>query len=285
MDLSFCFPRRQRLMGIARAILPLAVLVAAGARSATAQAQSESAGQDVSQRHDDEWNFLVGAGAVNLPRYPGSRFDYTRGLPAVSISYGRYFLGGAASGGAPAGLGAYLVRNEHWKVGLSVGGDFRKPRRASDDPILRGWGDIAAGVRGGVFATYSIEWFSIHGAVSAAGHSEGVTASLNPEVELHPTPRLTLSLGPQVIWGNEQYQMTFFGVDSVQAQIAGIGPHHAGAGINMVGATIGSRYRFTDHWMVGLNAGVGRLEGDAASSPVTTDKTQREIAAFVLYRF
>ena len=75
----------------------------------------------------DKWNVLLGAGVINQPRYPGSRIDFTRGLPAVSISYDRYFIGGVPGGGAPAGVGAYLVRTEHWAFGLDVSGDSRKP--------------------------------------------------------------------------------------------------------------------------------------------------------------
>jgi len=95
----------------------------------------------------------------------------------VSISYDRYFIGGVpGGGGGPAGIGAFLVRTEHWAVGLDVGGDARKPRRASDDPILHGWGDIPGTARGGMFASYNIEWLSVHGAVSAAGlYTAGTT--------------------------------------------------------------------------------------------------------------
>lgn len=260
------------------AFLPLTLL--------TLGLQQAAAEQKVSaEGFSDQWNILLGVGIINRPRYPGSRFDYTQGVPAVSVSYGRYFLGGSAGGGAPAGLGAYLVRTEHWTVGLSLGGDFRKPRRESDAPVLHGWGNIPGTVRGGLFATYSIEWLSIHGSVSASGHDQGVTASLNPEVELHPVPRLTLSFGPSVQWANDQYAMTFFGIDAAQGEIAGVAPYRAKGGINMVGVKAGARYLFTNHWMMSVNVNAGRLQGDAARSPITTDKTQREINAFILYRF
>ena len=233
----------------------------------------------------DKWNVLLGAGVLNQPRYPGSRIDFTRGLPAVSVSYGRYFIGGAPGGGAPAGVGAYLVRTEHWAFGLDVSGDARKPRRASDAPILHGWGDIPGTVRGGMFVSYSLEWLSARGSVSEGGHHEGVIASLNVEAQVHPTPRLTLSFGPEVTWTDEQYAMTFFGVDAAQSEIAGIAPYRARAGINTVGVEAGARYALTRNWSLAAHVGYGRLQGDAANSPVTTDKTQRVLGAFVLYRF
>ena len=258
-----------------RVFLPLAVL------TASLPAVAEEPGSS-----SDKWNIALGAGVVNLPRYPGSRIDYTRGLPAVSISNDRFFIGGApGGGGGPAGLGAYLVRTEHWTVGLDVGGDFRKPRRESDAPVLHGWGDIPGTVRGGMFASYSIEWLSIRGSVSDGGHHEGVVASLGAEAQIHPTPRLTFSVGPKVTWTDEQYAMTFFGIDTAQGEIAGIAPYRARAGVNMVSGEAGARYALTRNWSLAANVSYGRLQGDAANSPVTTDKTQRVIAAFVLYRF
>jgi MipA family protein len=259
-----------------RAVLPLALLTVS-MHAAAEEARNES--------FTDKWNFAVGGGVINQPRYPGSRLDFTHVLPAVSISYGRYFIGGAPGGGAAAGLGAYLVRTEHWAVGLTVGGDGRKPRRESDDPVLHGWGNIPGTVRGGMFATYSIEWLSIRGSVTEGGHHEGVMASLGVEAKFHPTPRLTLTLGPEVIWTDEQYAMTFFGIDAAQSEIAGVPPYRARAGLNMVSGEAGARYALTRNWSLAANVRYGRLQGDAADSPVTTGKTQRVLSAFILYQF
>ncbi len=62
---------------------------------------------------------------------------------------------------------------------------------------MHGRGDIPGTVRGGMFGSYSIEWLSAPGSIAAGGHNEGVVASFNIEAELHPTPRLTLSFGPE----------------------------------------------------------------------------------------
>jgi MipA family protein len=274
------YPRRRRLSvhGALGAILPPALLATS---MQFALAQENATAGDV---HND-WNILAGAGAINQPRYPGSRFDFTHALPAVSISYDRYFFGGAGGAGAPAGIGAYLLRSEHWTFGLDVGGDLRKPRRASDELILHGWGDIPETVRGGMFASYSMEWLSAHVSASEGGHHEGVKVSLNLDAELHPTSHLTLSFGPEVTWTDEQYAMTFFGIDAAQSKIAGIPPYRVRAGVNTIGVEAGGRYALTNNWLLVAHVNVGRLQGDAANSPVTTDKTQREFGAFVLYRF
>jgi outer membrane protein len=261
--------------------LPL-VMLTASMRSAAADANDGSAERAASS---DKWKIQLGAGVVNGARYPGSRDDFTRGAPIVSISYDRYFVGAVPGGGAPAGIGMYLLHSEHWAVGLDVGGDGRKPRRASDDPILRGWGDIPGTVRGGMFASYDMDWLSFHGSVSMAGHHEGVLASLGIDAHYHVSQRLTLSIGPEVTWANTQYAMTFFGLNAAQSEIAGIPPYRATSGINSVGGSASARYLLTDHWSLAAHVSYARLQGDAANSPVTIDKTQRVYGAFFMYRF
>jgi outer membrane protein len=276
-------------------VLPLA-MITTSMQSAAAEANvnaadvkstaaEEGAGSRVPDPFGDTWKFQLGGGVINSPRYPGSRYDFTRGVPLVSISYDRFFIGGVPGGGTPAGIGAYLVHTEHWAVGLDVGGDVRKPRRASDDPILRGWGDIPATARGGMFASYEMDWLSVRGSVSVGGHHEGMLASLGVEAKYHATQRLTLSIGPEVTWVNNQYAMTFFGIDAAQSEIAGIAPYRARSGINSVSGSANASYMLTEHWLLAAHVSYGRLQGDAADSPVTTDKTQRMYGAFVMHRF
>jgi outer membrane protein len=276
-------------------VLPLAMLTTS-MRSAAAETKADAndvqpVAADASDKSSvpdpigDKWKFQLGAGAINGSRYPGSRYDSTHGLPLASLSYDRYFIGGVPGGAAAAGIGAYLVRTEQWAVGLNVGGDARKPRRASDDPVLRGWGDIPGTVRGGMFASYNMDWLSVHGSVSVAGHNEGVLASLGVNAKYHATQRLTLSIGPEVTWVNNQYAMTFFGLDAAQSEIAGIAPYRARSGINSVGGSATASYMLTERWSLAAHVSYGRLQGDAANSPVTTDKTQRVYGAFVMYRF
>jgi outer membrane protein len=276
-------------------ILPLSIL-SASMRPAAAQsidagdvpsaAADEQDESGVPDPFSDKWKFIAGGGVANGPRYPGSRYDFTRGLPLVSVSYGRFFLGAVPGGGTPAGAGAYLLHTDHWAIGVDVGGDTRKPRRATDDPILRGWGDIPGTARAGVFASYTKEWLSVRGSISdAVAHHEGVLASLAVEVKYHATQRLTLSIGPEVTWANNQYSQTFFGITPAQSEIAGIAPYRAKSGINTVAGSAGATYMLTDHWSLGAHVSYGKLQGDAANSPVTTDKTQRMFGGFVMYRF
>ncbi len=277
-----------RRVGRRATALCLGLLVTLSRAGAAATADPGDAdAQHVSSDLNPDWKVGIGFGAINSPRYPGSRYDYTHVIPAVSLAYGRFFVGGLPGSGSPLGLGAYLVRNDHFEFGVSVGGEVRKPRKASDDPILRGWGDIASTERGAVFASYNIDWFNVHGYVSTdiGGKHEGTVASLSLDARIHPLPKLTLSAGPEVLWTDSKYTRTFFGVTEAQAAIADIAPYEAKSGINMMRFGVGADYALTPHWMLGAHVAYGRLQGDAADSPVTTDKTQRMLAAFALYRF
>jgi outer membrane protein len=271
---------------LSASVQPAAAQAAGDTNDAPSAPAEEKDKSGVPDPFSDKWKFMLGGGVINEARYPGSRDYFTRGLPLVSISYGRYFFGGAPGGGTPAGAGAYLVHTEHWAVGIDIGAGVRKPRRASDAPILRGWGDIPGTARGGMFASYTLDWLSVRGSITdAVSHHEGVLASLVIEAKYQATQRLTLSIGPEITWANNQYTQTFFGISAAQSQIAGVAPYQAKSGINTVGGSAGATYTLTDHWSLGAHVSYGKLQGDAANSPVTTDKNQRLYGAFVMYRF
>jgi outer membrane protein len=284
--LSMAFGLILKLAIVGASVRPAAADTSLDAGDVPSAAAEEKDESGVPDPFSDKWKFTVGGGVINAARYPGSRYDFTRGLPLVSVSYGRFFIGAVPGGGAPAGAGAYLLHTEHWAIGLDIGGDSRKPRRATDDPILRGWGDIPGTARAGMFASYTRDWLSVRGSISdAVAHHEGVLASLAVEAKYHATQRLTLSIGPEITWANNQYSQTFFGISAAQSEIAGIAPYLAKSGVNTVGGSAGATYMLTDHWSLGAHVGYGKLQGDAANSPVTTDKTQRMYGAFVMYRF
>jgi outer membrane protein len=235
----------------------------------------------------DSWQFAAGVGGVNTPRYPGSRDYFTQVLPIVSVEYGRYFLGALPGTGTPAGLGAYLVRNDHWQLGIGVDGDARKPRRASDAPILHGWGNIDSTERGALFGSYTLDWFVIRGVAAAdiGGKHEGVLASLEMLGRFHPIEGLTLSAGPEVVLGDRKYTQTFFGINAAQSAIAGVRPYSVKGGVNTLRFSVGADYMLTTHVLLGAHAEYGRLQREAADSPVTADKTQHLFGLFALYRF
>lgn len=259
------------------------------AASAAASVIFASAAQadENSDQSSKGWDITVGAGAASMPKYPGSDQQRTRALPYVNISYGRYFFGGESTAGV-GGIGAYLYQDAHWRIGAAVspGGGF-KERKESDDPRLRGLGNIDATTRVGGFASYTLDWLTASASLSTdvGGNRQGTVATLGVTARWQPIDRLTVNAGPSVTWSNSEYMQTFFGIDALQALRSGRPQYRAGGGVSSVGLSASAHYRLNDHWGVGAFVSASRLQGDAKDSPITQDKAQNVFGAFSTYHF
>jgi outer membrane protein len=230
---------------------------------------------------------IAGAAVLSGPKYPGSSVRQTEVIPLLGARYGRYFVGGAPDTGVPFGLGANLLQGSPWRLGVVLGPDFKKPRKASDDPRLVGLGDVAATTHLGLFGGYSQPGWSLRGNVlsDAGGKHQGTTASLELEGKFTLTDRLVLSAGPGLRWADKRYTQTFFGVDATQAAQSGRARYDTNAGLNTLKFSVGLEYRIDPRWFVSARAAVESLRGDARSSPVTAENSPYTLGVFTGYRF
>src|ERR1700728_1254813 len=53
--------------------------------AAESTAAQTTGASSVADAFSEQWKFQLGAGALNVPRYPGSRDDVNRGIPVVNI--------------------------------------------------------------------------------------------------------------------------------------------------------------------------------------------------------
>ena len=230
--------------------------------------------------NSNSWNITLGAGVGSAPKYPGSDTMRTRVMPLIDVNYGRFFLG-------PGGLGVNLYQDGHWRLAATGSFGFSKLRQESDDPHLQGLGDIDATPRAGVLAGYHSRWFAAGLRVNTdvGGHHQGTVANFEFDVRYPVTQQLTLSAGPRLTWADSSYMQTVFGVDATQARNSGLPQYTASGGISEVSFGVGARYRFTSRWIGAARVSVGRLQGDAAASPITEKLQQRTFAMFVVYHF
>jgi outer membrane protein len=238
----------------------------------------------------DTWDVTLGAGVASFPKYPGSQARRVEALPMVGVRYGRFFIGAVPGAGIPAGLGAYLYEDSHWKLGVTLGGDIIKPRKESDDSRhLRGLGDINSTIRGGAFVSYTLDWFMLGGSaqydLEDHHNHEGLLASLEAIARYSPLARLTLTAGPGVTFANQRYMQTFFGIDALQAQRSAYAEYTPKAGVATVGFSLGAGYELTSHWSLGARVAAERLQGDAARSPIVENKSQNVYALYAIYKF
>ena len=237
---------------------------------------------------DDGWHVIVGAGGLDLPRYPGSAGRRSQLVPMLSASYGRFFLGGAPGSGSPAGLGMYFHQDQQWRAGVSFAYDFVQPRKESDDRRrLHGLGDIDRTARATLFGSYTVDWFTVRGNVSSdvGGKNQGTTASFDFEGKYRVNDKLSFVAGPGVTWADGKHNRTFYGVDEVQSVRSGYAAYRPGSGIESLRFSLGADYRLSERWTLGARAIAARLQGDAADSPVVEKRMQNTYVAYAFYRF
>lgn len=241
----------------------------------------------MAQAESDVWGFTLGVGAASQPKYPGSGDNKTSVLPIAGASYGRYFIGAAPGTGLPLGAGAYLIQNNHWRLGVGLGTYLNKPREESDSPRLRGLGDIGTTTLGSVFGSYNDKWYLVRGnlVTDIGGKNQGTRFSMDLEGKYSLTDKLVLSAGPGFTWADGKYSQTFFGINAAQSAASGRALYNAGSGINSIRFTVGADYSLSPAWGLGARITAATLRGDAASSPITEDKSQNSVGIFTTYRF
>ncbi|WP_322033871.1 MipA/OmpV family protein [Paraburkholderia sp. J76] len=233
------------------------------------------------------WRFAVGAGVVNMPKFPGASGTKWEGVPVVSASYDRFFIGSNPDAASLLSLGAYLYRDSNWRIGAAVTYDFIQPRSESDDSRLRGLGDVKRTAHAELFGIYTYEFISARASVltDIAGNDRGTVATFDLLGKYQPIPALTLTAGPGLTWASSKYNETYFGVTSEQSARSGLPTYSAGSGLNQLRFSVNGAYRITPRVNVGASVSFAWLRGDATDSPITEKTSQITYGLFFNYLF
>lgn len=278
MKLScFRIPRAAR----ARSILLLSVAILA---PTLGWAQQSLEGQALEQqgltRAQAGWRVSLGAGLAEVPKYPGGSKERARLVPLVALDYGgRLFIG-------PLGIGVVAVRCHGFRAGPVLG--FERGRSESDDPRLTGLGDISSSATAGLFAGYARGPLEVSAtARQAISHAtNGLSGLLQLNVRhAFAATRTLIAAGPDLEFGDSDFQRTWFGVSSAQSMTSGLRAYTPSAGVNRIGVHAGLTYRASTHILVRAFARISDLTGDAAQSPVVERRTQVVVGAGIAYHF
>jgi len=233
------------------------------------------------------WHFSVGAGVVNMPKFPGASGTKWEVLPVVSANYDRFFIGANPDAASALALGAYLYRDSNWRVGAAITYDFIQPRSESDDSRLRGLGDVKRTAHAELFGVYTYDFISARASVltDIAGKDRGTVATFDLLARYQPIPQLTLSAGPGLTWASSKYNETYFGVNSEQSARSGLPTFSAGSGLNQLRFSLNGAYRIAPRWNVGASVSFAWLRGDATDSPITEKTSQITYGLFCNYLF
>lgn len=143
--------------------------------------------------------------------------------------------------------------------------------RSSDDyDELKGLEDIDASLELGLGLVYRTRNFEAYGDVryGAFGHKSFV-GELGMDAIAYPTDRWEFRVGPRMVFGDNQFTDTYFGVSSSESRDSGLDAFDAGGGLLGAGIEAKARYRFNDLWGVEASVRADRLLNDAAESPIT----------------
>lgn len=206
--------------------------------------------------------FTLGAGLSAEPEYFGSG-DYEVG-PALSLGFGYLNLAGRGFGNPDATDPGY---------GLGVRGSLRyvHSRETGDHPELAGLDDVDASYELGAGIGYRSSNFDAYADMRyGIGGHESLVGELGADAKVHPTDRLTLSLGPRVFIGSDDYAATYYGVTQDEAVASGgtLPVYDADGGVLRAGVELGASYDVTDNWGVEGAVTWDRFTGDAKSSPI-----------------
>src|SRR5258706_6532636 len=217
-----------------------------------------------------------GAGVGFAPRFEGSNHERARLAPVVHLAYGPVFFG-------LGGLGVNLYRDPRWRFGANLA--FGGGTRESADDRVQGLGDVDRSVLAGLFAVYqSREVLArAHISTDVGGHGQGTVARLDVFGRLRGGDGLAFFAGPGLTWVDRRHMQTYFGVSAEQAARSGLPAFDAGAGVSSMRLSAGAAYRIDPRWrLIGIYS-LGRLQGDAAASPIIVTRTQNSLFVSAIY--
>jgi MipA family protein len=225
---------------------------------------------------------FLALGVALLPEFEGS--SERSALPAV---LGRITLGATSLRLRGAGLQwNVLDGGSPWALGLVA-----KLRGARDedveDEVVRRLRPIDASAGLGVFAEYTWRSFtspddSLTAGFEMTGGENGGLLQLNLAYGWQAGGRWRFSLGSEVALASRTYQGTYFGVDADDAQRSGLPAYLAGSGVYSTALSLSATYSVSRDWLLIGRVQAARLTGDAADSPIVTQRGSRNQSSVAL---
>jgi MipA family protein len=240
-------------------------------------------------------------GAVGLilayrPEYLGasrSRFKLT---PGVYLRYGRLTAsnaGGFATRRADdvvPGVALDLVRSERARLGASL--RFDGGRAESTSASFKGLGNIRPTLRLRTGASWRVEgpWrVGASWSLDVLGRGGGGTGDISASWETKFSADTSLNIGASLGFANSRYLQNQFGISPTQSEASGYPIYTPRTGWRDMGLNVGMRHDLNwganERWIIIGGAGVSRLIGPAAASPLTTARSGWGLSVGVARQF
>ncbi|HEY0622064.1 MipA/OmpV family protein [Sphingomonas sp.] len=256
-------------------IVPVVCLIATQARAQSREGES------------DDWQVMLGAGAIYTPDYEGSDEFELQPFPFISVAYRdiAYIRGPE--------IGVNLIRlqvSDDFSIKAGPFARFRRDRPEKRNADLRGLGDVdfAVELGGAVALEYKQAFVRVSLAKDVAGGHDGLVGEGEAGVRFNLSDTLIASASASASWADKDYMGTYFSVTAAQAARSGLPVYRAEAGLKDVGAGLNLSYMLGRNWMVTAIGGYSRLMGDAADAPLVVQRgspDQWRGGLFLAYRF
>ncbi|PJI37625.1 MipA/OmpV family protein [Ferrovibrio sp.] len=236
-----------------------AFLLLAGAALAALPTHAQTA----DMKQDEPLHLSIGGGVLYAPTYLGSDNYDADPLPLFDLRYAdRFFLS------TRDGLGANLApRGSNWRVGPVL--KYRMARDQDDDKDLRGMGDVDAAGEAGGYVHYDLRPFTLGAELRQGfGGHEGAIGDLFVTWSTRLSDSLMLTVGPKATMASRDFTETYFGVTPGQSARTGYRTYSPDGPYMSYGLSASLRYRVNDYLSLGGFAGIDRIAGDAADSPL-----------------
>lgn len=223
------------------------------------------------------------------PTYPGAKTYSFWGLPGFSL---RRSDQPERFSSPDDSFSIALLHNDWFAAGAA--GRWIGARDVGHNPALFGMNDVNFSIEVGGYAEINpVPWARVRGEIrKAVTGYDGWAASAIADLYQHFGP-LTLSVGPRLEFGNNQYATSFFSVTPFQAalnQFAGgqLTPYNATGGLVAAGVVAAARYDINETWRVSAYGEYEALTGSVSNSPLvihTGSRDQFSAGIEIAYRF
>lgn len=268
-------------IGVLLALLVIAVLSAKSAHAEDAKPGAKAAAT--------ENTLIIGAGAAFGPRYSGS--DQNMAGPILLLDYSTP-SGFFASTMRGLGYGS-TIGNFNYSAALGYRGG-REEKDESDfgfssgSTRLRGMGDIKGSASAILSLGYTpVEWLnlSVTADLALSQRNNGNAFHFGASSPFYSAGNDKLTLAATASVGDSKYMQTYYGVTGLQHRNSGYRAFKPKSGLYEVNASLSWEHSFDTHWALETMAGVTRLQGDAAKSPLASRRLSPNAAVYVTYTY
>lgn len=230
-------------------------------------------------------SLTISGGVAATAEYLGS--DEVRARPVLAIDYqsaNGFFASTARGLGYGTKLGGFTVSGA---LGYDAGRSDEKENLRSGSDYLRGMGEI----KGSTVAYISIGYdlgpvhLKVSSAQALSNRERGNTYQFGASMPVMKTASDQVTVGLGAKFGDSKNTQTFYGVTAAQSNTSNFQQYHPESGLQNVNLGINWNHVLNKEWSVRTSAGVARLEGDAAKSPIVTRRTSPALLVAVNYKF